>query len=295
MPHTEFRSAQPEDREIVLAFCTHTWDWGDYIERVWDDWLHDPKGQLLVATVESRPVGIIHLRMLNKIDAWLEGLRVDPNYRHQGIGTALDMAILSEAMRRGATHARFVTEFTNTAAISLAGRLHMRQVGGFALFTAQPVISPPRHKYGLEATQLATLDDLDDIIDYLNVSNVFPVVGGLYYVSFTGYVITAEFLQDKIAAQQIYLLRRWNRIDGLAIAEASEGRMGKRLSIGYIDGTTIEAISLIAYDLRRCLPSMGLGSVFVYAPDLVLVRDGLTGIEYEWDGKVFVTYERGLT
>jgi len=95
-------------------------------------------------------------------------------------------------------------------------------------------------------------------------------------------------------ARNVYLLRRWDRLDGLAIAEPREDRQGKRLSIGYIDGMTIEAISLVAYDLRQRLIHSGLDSAYVYAPDLLLIRDGLTGIEYEWDGKIFYTYERGL-
>ena len=98
-----------------------------------------------------------------------------------------------------------------------------------------------------------------------------------------------------IATQQVYLLRRWNRLDGLAIAEQREWEHGKQLSVGYIDGTTIEAISLIAYDFRRRLPELGLGSVYVYAPDLVMVGDALTGIDYERDSKVFYTFERRLT
>jgi len=34
MASTEIRPARPEDREAVLAFCMHSWDWGDYIESV---------------------------------------------------------------------------------------------------------------------------------------------------------------------------------------------------------------------------------------------------------------------
>lgn len=294
MAQIEVRPARAEDREAVLAFCTQTWEWGDYIEYVWDDWLHDPAGRLFVATSEEKPVGMSHMRMLTNVDAWLEGMRVDPAYRQQGIATALNMAMMAEAMQRGATHARLITESTNTGSIHVMERIHMRQVGSYAPFTATAAAEASKHNYGVDTTQLATPDDLDEIIDYLNASNIFPAVGGLYYVSFTAYVITAELLAEKIAAQQVYLLRRWDRLDGLAIAEPREERSGKRLSLGYIDGMTIEAISLIAHDLRRRLSSLGLENIYAYAPDLVLVRDGLTGIEYEWNGSVFYTYERGL-
>ena len=295
---TEVRAAQASDKDTILAFCTNTWDWGDYIDRVWDEWLVDAQGKLFVAVTDGQPTGVAHLRMVNATDAWLEGLRVHPDYRQQGIATSLNMAMLEEAIRRGATTARLVTESTNTGAIHIMDAIRMRRVGAFASFQAQPLMAQTKNRtrieYSPEGTQIATQDDLDEIIDYLNVSNVFPAVGGLYYVGFVAHEITAALLERQIAAQQIYLLRRWSRLDGLAIAEPREDRQGKRLSIGYIDGMTIEAISLVAYDLRRRLTQMSLEGAYVYAPDLVLIRDGLTGIEYEWNGKVFYTYERGL-
>ncbi|HZR40327.1 MAG TPA: GNAT family N-acetyltransferase [Ktedonobacteraceae bacterium] len=293
MPHIEVRPAQPEDREAVLAFCAQTWEWGDYIDRVWDDWLHNPQGLLLVATADGEPCGITHLQMLTKTDAWLEGLRVDPAYRRQGIARALNEAALLEAMRRGAVYARLATESGNTASRRLAESMHMRQVSAFANYSVPQLTTSPRRTVH-EQTQLATEADLDEIIDYLNVSNIFPLTGGLYYAGFKAYPITAELLEEKIAAHNIYLLRRWDRLDGLAITEPREEHQEQLLSLGYIDGTAIEAISLIAYDLRRRLPELGLQRVRAYAPDLVLVHDAFTGNEYASDGTIFYVYERGL-
>ena len=294
MPQREIRPARAEDRDPVLAFCTETWEWGDYIERVWDDWLHNPDGRLFVATVDERPVGLSHMRMLSSTEVWFEGVRVDPAYRRMGLAIALNRAMLLEATRRSATLARLTIEAKNTDSIAFFEHRHMRRVGAFAPYTAPPLIAASQKRHVQEKTQLATPDDLDEIIDYLNGSNVFPAVGGLYYVGWAGYAITAELLEAKIAGQSVYLLRRWDRLDGLAIAEPRQEYRGKCLSLGYIDGTAIEAISLIAYDLRRRLPELGLATVRAYLPDLVLVRDGLNGIEYSWDGFVFYTYERGL-
>src|SRR3989442_2205048 len=131
MPYTEIRPARPEDREAVLAFCAHTWEWGDYIEYVWDEWLHDPQGQMFVATVDGQPVGVAHFRMLSATEAWLEGMRIDPAYRQQGLATAINNAMLAEAMKRGAPVARLITESIKTAAI--AGPMHKfnRHVASF--------------------------------------------------------------------------------------------------------------------------------------------------------------------
>ena len=288
----EIRPAHPEDREAVLAFCQNTWSWGDYIEYQWDNWLRNPEGQLFVATLNGQPVGIVHMRMLTATDAWLQGLRVDAQFRRQGLAEELNYAALLEAMQRGAKYVRLLIESTNAASIRVAERLLMHQVTGFSLLTAPSEANSGQSNQ--EKTQLATLADLDEIIDYLNASNIFPLSGGLYYVYWAAYPITAELLEAKIKAQQVYLLRRWDRLDGLAIAEVSTERQGKQLSIGYIDGTSIEPISLIAYDLCRQLRTLEADSIRAYVPDILLLRDALTGVEYDWDGNLFYTYERGL-
>ncbi len=291
MTDIEVRPARPEDREAVLAFSRQTWEWGDYIEYVWDEWLNNPQGRLFVATIDGQPVGVTNIRMLNKTEAWLEGMRVDPSFRRHGIASALFHAQLAEARQRGATTIRLITEATNTTSIRLLERSSMNRVGAYVMYRAVAATTPTKRAYALETPVLATAADLSDIIAYLNASNIFPAIGGLDYQGFTAYTITNELLLEKITAQQLYILRRWDRLDGLAIAEPRSWPQGKHLFIGYIDGTT-ESISMIAYALRRFLPDLGLERIIAHVPDLMMVRDAFVGAEYETDGKVFYTYER---
>lgn len=293
MPQLEVRRAREEDREAVLAFSSQTWEWGDYIAYVWDEWLHADNGALFVATLDGQPVGIANLRMLNASEAWLEGMRVDPTHRQHGVASALFDAQITAARRRHAQTARLITESTNTAAMRLIERKHLRRVNAYAQFRASPLTTPTKRQYGLVEPSLATLADSDEIIDYLNVSNIFPATGGLYNATFTGYSITAALIEQKIIDQQMYLLRRWDRLDGLAMVEPRDFRGEKWLAIGYIDGTT-ESISLLAYALRKLLPDTGLQAISANIPDLMMVRDAFTGAEYEWDGSVFYIYERSL-
>lgn len=294
MSQIEIRKALASDRETILAFCTQTWEWGDYIDLTWEEWLLNPAGQLLVATSANEPIGVVHLEMLDQTEAWLEGLRVNPEYRQQGIGRLLSEAAMGVAMQRGATTVRLAAASHNTASIALSESMHMHRVGDFSLYTAAPFTADSKHiaQHTLEA---ATIEDLDAIIDYLNVSNIFPLVGGLYYKRFAGLPVTSQFLEQKIARQQIYLLRRWDRLDGLAIAEELEyALVGKHFSVGYIDGTAIEAISLLAYELRRHLTLTGLDSMRVYAPNTLLAHDAFDGAEYKADSEPHYVYERGL-
>lgn len=294
MSEVVIRQARAEDRAAVLAFCAHTWDWGDYIEYVWDEWLHNPAGALLVALVDGQPVGLLHMQMLSPTEAWQEGMRIDPAFRQRGIATQMGIEAGAEAMRRGATVVRLLIESTNTPSLNMAEREHSRRVGAFAPYTAKPVTSTPQHNAGLDEPQLATLADLDDIIAYLNVSSIFPAVGGLYYAGFTASYISDTLLKAKIQAEQVYILRRWQRLDGLAMVEPRDMGQDRHLFIGYIDGTT-ESISLIAYALRRRLPQLGFEQIRAAVPDLIMVRDAFTGAEYVWDDEIlFYTYEKSL-
>jgi ribosomal protein S18 acetylase RimI-like enzyme len=293
MPQIEIRPARVEDRDAVLAFCQHTWEWGDYIEHVWDDWLHNPNGLLLVAVADGKPVGIDHLRMLSATDAWLEGMRVDPAYRRQGIAMAMSNAIMVEAMNRGATQARLITDSTNVASISMVERNFWRRVAEFTMYHADPLETLSRRNIGSTLPQLATQADLEDIIRYLNTSNIFPLCGGLFYEDFTAYTLSSDLISAKIDARQLYLLRRWDRLDGLVFAEPRREWRGLSLYIGYIDGTT-ESISLLAYALRKQAADMNLDRVTAHIPNLMMVQDAFLGAEYEWDGATFYTYERNL-
>ncbi len=293
MAELEVRRARDEDREAVLAFCQQTWEWGDYIADVWDEWLHNPRGALLVATLDGQPVGLSNMRMLSKDEAWLEGMRVDPAYRRQGISGALFDALIVESMRAGALTARLMAESTNTASLSALSHKSLRKVSALALYHAGLPEAAAKRQYSLEEPALATAADINDIIDYLNVSNIFPAVGGLYSQGFTARSITAELIEEKVQAQQVYLLRRWERLDGLAMVEQRERRGEKRLFVGYIDGTT-ESISLIAYALRTMLAQFGLDRVDASIPDQMMVRDAFSGAEYEWDEHIFYTFEQVL-
>ncbi len=90
------RRARPSDKNMVLDLCMNTFEWGDYIDKVWDNWISDPLGLLLVyestassSTSKLSPLGIIHIvKCLDNI-LWLEGLRVNKIHRNKGIATAL--------------------------------------------------------------------------------------------------------------------------------------------------------------------------------------------------------------
>jgi GNAT superfamily N-acetyltransferase len=108
------RPARAADREAVLAFCAQTWDWGDYIAEVWDAWLADSEGVLVVGEVDGQVMGVDKLTFLAPGEAFFEGLRIAPAYRGRGYAGRFQRFMLAEAARRGAHVLRFLTAATNT-------------------------------------------------------------------------------------------------------------------------------------------------------------------------------------
>lgn len=82
----KIRGAQESDKDAVLGFCKDTFQWGDYIADVWDKW--KSKGGLYVLEENDFVVGVYHVVSFEK-EAWVEGMRVHPQYRKKGFGTRM--------------------------------------------------------------------------------------------------------------------------------------------------------------------------------------------------------------
>jgi len=109
------RDARAEDKAGVLELTAHTWEFGDYIQYVFDDWLADRHGRFLVAEelALGRIVAIDKLSMLSPTEAWFEGLRVHPDFRGRGLASRLQRYMIGEAARLGAQAVRLTTLATN--------------------------------------------------------------------------------------------------------------------------------------------------------------------------------------
>ena len=81
----KIRNATSFDKNSVMKFCKHTFSWGDYIDKVWSSWLNE--GNLFLFEKES-PIGICHAFYFEN-QIWIEGIRIDPNFRRQMIASKL--------------------------------------------------------------------------------------------------------------------------------------------------------------------------------------------------------------
>ena len=130
------RRARPSDKNMVLDFCMNTFDWGDYVDRVWDNWISDPSGLLLVyesavssSTSKLYPLGIIHIIKCLGNNLWLEGLRVNKIHRNKGIATALLKYSLHYGSKNG------IREFSALVSENNFASQNMMEKLGFSRFS----------------------------------------------------------------------------------------------------------------------------------------------------------------
>jgi GNAT superfamily N-acetyltransferase len=83
------RPAQATDKDGMLELTSRIWDGNDYIPYVWDDWLADPDGLLVVAEHNQRIVGLVMLSRLSQYDWWMQGMRVHPDFEGRGIASKI--------------------------------------------------------------------------------------------------------------------------------------------------------------------------------------------------------------
>jgi ribosomal protein S18 acetylase RimI-like enzyme len=125
------RPARSEDKPTVAAFTQGTFEWGDYIDRVFDEWVAESDGGFVVAEVDGEVVAVVRGLLLSEREAWFQGARVHPDHRRQGLGLRLNDYLREWARSRGAVVARLLVEAENHAARGQVERSGMRPVATF--------------------------------------------------------------------------------------------------------------------------------------------------------------------
>jgi GNAT superfamily N-acetyltransferase len=113
------REANSLDKIQILKFCIDTFSWGDYIDQVWDSWLSE--GNLFIFEKQF-PVGICHA-FYSEDQIWIEGIRIDPNFRRQKIASKLVKHTESVGKEKNISFSFMLIDTENTSSITMANSL----------------------------------------------------------------------------------------------------------------------------------------------------------------------------
>lgn len=217
------RKARLEDEPYIREFTRHTFHFGDYVADALPGWLEEGC-DVWVADVGGIPVGVVCTGYPAPGEAWFQGMRVHPEYRRQGIATALTQACIKGAQARGARVARVIIDSDNYRSIGLASSIGFRQVAQLIEFDVYPelliphgplphgpelVITKLEPHRAEEAWELAKED-----IRYIGTCYgewVFLSPGNLRSMAERGYMLVAHTPSGKISAGA--LLDDWYQDD----------------------------------------------------------------------------------
>ena len=133
----KIRNANDKDKIDILKFCKNTFSWGDYVEHVWDYWLSE--GHLFLAENPSS-IGICHA-LYSKDQIWIEGIRVDPNFRRQNIASELVKHAEKIGLEKDLLTSFMLIDIHNSTSLSMANSLDYEIFETWKFYTLTPKIN----------------------------------------------------------------------------------------------------------------------------------------------------------
>jgi len=254
-----FRPARAQDKERVLEITARTWgDDGDYIQRVWDKWLADPEGEFTVAEQDGIVVALIKLTWLGEGQWWLEGLRVAPELRLQGIGRAAVMRQVERARQLGGRVVRYATGIRNDGSHRIAERAGFHTLMRLVERVAEKLDSP------IEA-QVLTSADLDAVWEIARDSDLIRETQDMYVsVGWKAFEVTHERLAGHLDKGQAMGIRdETGRVCAWCLFESRPE--WERLVATTMNGAT-EGITTLARALRAHAAICGVQMAEVLTP-----------------------------
>ena len=234
----KFRHAKQSDKEDVLRFCTNTFEWGDYIEEVWDVWYSDPNGYLMIAEENEMIAAVSHAYVCpNRNRIWLEGIRVNPDFRRRSIGTELIKKMVQYGKKQGAQEAAGLVSVKNVASQA------MMEKNGFVV-TSRWIYCNSSTNVHQEPdngqAKIATLKDKEVMRSYLKQSQIFRAAAENYAHLWRWYHLhlDSDVLHNLIDNRKIIIMTNHDHsiIHGLMIINKNDNNM---FQIGYIDAVDV--------------------------------------------------------
>ena len=283
MPNSiQVRTARAEDKDAVVAFCQNTFSWGDYIADVYDQWLVDDEGKLLVATIDQEPVGLTHVAFLGNAAGWMEGMRVHPDFRRQGVSTELDRVGRQVAREHGCRMARLVTSMKNIPAQKSLAPEGYQRTAQFNEWETEPLSE------NFPSVRIANETDISKILSIWNESKIRKASGTVVPNSHWRWKeIDEARLRQKILAHEIRVIE-----NGFAFVDAREDGDWNALTIYALAGSD-PALFDLARGVRAEAGYRGYAHVEATLVDYAPLNAVLERAGYRTDGGLYL-YEQEL-
>jgi len=284
------REAKESDKDIIVEFCQNTFEHGDYIADVWDSWLADPAGKIFVATYEGIPIGMTHVEIVKKGEAWLEGARVAAEFRRRGVASSLNSACFEWAIEHGARVARLVTDSTNLTARKALTKMKFERVSDWT-------------RMRFDGCQLDTSKDarfaekcdIEMIGRFLRGSRDFTASAGLFVIMFRWMSLSRAELGRFIGRRMAIIHESKKKVDGLILFDDTIRQAWQRNSIQtcYVGGNTGATLSMSRF-LKGYLYDEGVASIHGAMCNRRHLTSAFTRVGFRAHPRSHLVYEKKL-
>ncbi|MFB5599975.1 MAG: GNAT family N-acetyltransferase [Nitrososphaeraceae archaeon] len=247
-----YRTAKNTDKDQILDFCKTTFEWGDYIHEVWDIWMKEKDGLLMVAVIDDelsnnkKTIAMIHGIVYDET-IWVEGIRVNPQFRKKGIASEMVSKIVEYGKERNAKLASAVVSVKNNPSNELMNKLNFIPKEKWIYSTMKTI----NDKYlSFEKIKRAEIKDKKIIESFLARSEGINFTDKIRFVqAWRWYTLTGDLLNKIIINGQLYIYVD-DKVRGIVIIDTDRYFNKANYEIGYLEGETQEIVSnLIGYCL----------------------------------------------
>jgi GNAT superfamily N-acetyltransferase len=284
-PELLCRPALPMDTPGVLVMSSLIWDGEDYLHLVWQDWLSDPEGVLLVGEFGGQIVSTAKLTRLGKLSWWLEGMRVHPEFEGKGFATHVFESILDACGRLGGGMARLVTGSKRIAVHRMCARLGFVKIGDISAYRA-PTSTNDTSPWPFAPV---TADEASEAAEFAKNSTSTKITGPFMDMGWQWQEPDAVGLMKNEDGAQVYW---WHNKEGLLATWMDEENDEKTFSLK-LAACPAEDLSALLMDFRRVGGKHGVPEVRAMLPintDIGKVLEE-AGFHRTWDKSLFI-YEK---
>lgn len=191
---------------------------------------------------DGKKMALAHVAMCPGRLAWLEGVRVHPDFRRARVATALLDRMLAWAAKKGAREASAIVSQEN------APSQRMLERNGFSMKSAWIYHGTGRRlKKHATAARIATKSDLAGILKFLHKSRIYALSARRYVSSWQWYFFDATALRRLVSEDRVVVTGR--PVDGVAVLNRA-GYWDKPsiLQVAYLDSNSAKSLKdLLAF------------------------------------------------
>jgi RimJ/RimL family protein N-acetyltransferase len=224
------RKAKNKDRDQILSFCQNTFRWGDYIDRVWDKWFAEK--HLLTIEQNGKAIGICNAG-ISPNQVWIEGIRINPDFRRKGYASALVIAAERLARRKKLGISRMIIADNNKRSLSMAKKLGYHIEDKWYLYN----LSPKKQKTTAKiATNPQGLDGL--------------IQSSTFSESWNWFSLDKKILQKLVRQGRIIIHYKNKKPQAMGIWNQTSKLDNDVMQLGYLGGTA-PGIKQILYFMQN--------------------------------------------